>query len=157
MPQDPSIRDERRHQIEKLLRAREVRSQGELAELLTGAGYAVTQASVSRDLRALGAIKREGAYRLPEPPGRREGDSPLEDILAALVRETRPAGPNLLVLKTPIGGAGRVGVALDGLRWPEVIGTVSGDDTVFVAVGSRAHQARLLARLRELGKELVHV
>jgi len=65
------------------------------------------------------------------------------------VRDIRPAGPSLTVIKTSIGTAQSVAVAIDRAAWPEVVGTISGDDTIFIATVSAATQAKLIARLRE--------
>ncbi len=65
------------------------------------------------------------------------------------MRDIRQAGPNLLVITTAIGAAQRVALMLDRISWPEVVGTVSGDDTIFVATTNTASQRRLGARLRD--------
>jgi transcriptional regulator of arginine metabolism len=139
---------ERRNAIVRLLRAAEVRRQAELVRLLRREGHTVTQSSVSRDLRDLGVSKAAGRYVLPaDEVVRANGDF---GTLAHFVREVRAAGPNIAVLKTLIGAAQSVAVALDRAEWPEVVGTISGDDTIFIATESAHSQSKLLSRLRTL-------
>ena len=136
----------RRETIANLLREGEVRGQADLVRLLRKAGYDVTQSSVSRDLRELGVLKASGRYLLPsEDLTRRHQDF---GALAAFVRELLPAGPSLTVVKTTVGAAQSVAVAIDTARWPEVVGTISGDDTIFIATRTQRQQTRLLERLR---------
>ena len=107
-------------------------------------GLIATQSSVSRDLRELGAIKTARGYELPEAD--EAHDQPMADI-APLLRKIRPAGPNLLVIRTAIGAAQRVALALDRSDWPEMVGNIGGDDTVFVATESALAQKQLIARI----------
>jgi transcriptional regulator of arginine metabolism len=139
--------DSRRDAILQLLRSGEVRRQSELTRLLQQRGFSVTQSSVSRDLRELGALKASGRYLLP-PAGnvRAEGDF---GVVAQFVRTLQIAG-SLIVLKTTIGAAQSVAVAIDRAEWPEAVGTISGDDTIFIATPDRGAQRRLLARLQSL-------
>ena len=139
--------DSRRDAILQLLRSGEVRRQTELTRLPQQRGYSVTQSSVSRDLRELGVLKASGRY-LPPPPEsvRAEGDF---GVVAQFVRMLQVAG-SLIVLKTTIGAAQSVAVAIDKAEWPEAVGTISGDDTIFIATPDRSAQRRLLARLHSL-------
>lgn len=139
--------DSRRDVILQLLRSGEVRRQSELTRLLQQRGYSVTQSSVSRDLRELGVLKASGRY-LPPPAEsvRAEGDF---GVVAQFVRTLQTAG-SLIVLKTTIGAAQSVAVAIDKAEWPEAVGTISGDDTIFIATPDRRAQGRLLARLQSL-------
>ena len=121
-----------------ILRAGAHASQEEVTERLAALGFAVTQATVSRDLERLGAVKvkRGGvlAYALPDQIGAADwGSGQLERILREWVVEIEAAG-QLLVLKTPPGSAHLVASAIDHARLAEIAGTVSGDDTVFVAL-----------------------
>jgi transcriptional regulator of arginine metabolism len=138
-------RDERRLAIAKLLREHAIERQLELVELLRSAGYVATQSSVSRDLKDMGVVKLRNRYSLPDRE-MNSNDDPLRQI-AEFVREIRAAGPNLLVLTTAVGAAQRVAVTLDRTGWPETVGTLSGDDTIFIATAGAAQQRRLLARL----------
>ncbi|MEZ6196458.1 MAG: arginine repressor [Planctomycetota bacterium] len=141
-------RDARRQRIRQLLAAEEIRGQDELVARLRGEGFAATQSGISRDLRELGAGKLGGVYRLPGEGTDR--DAAAMATLGRLVVRIQAAGPHLLVLKTAVGGASRVGLELDLADWPEIVGTVAGDDTVFVATESGAGQARLRGRIQHL-------
>src|SRR5690606_38664353 len=108
-----------------------------------------TQSSVSRDLRDLGAAKLKNGYSLPKPA--EVGDESLQELqeVAEFVREIRPAGPHLLAITTAIGAAQRAAVTLGRTAWPEIVGTLSGDDTIFVATIGSNQQRRLRSRLRQ--------
>jgi transcriptional regulator of arginine metabolism len=138
---------ERRQAIARLLDEREIFRQSELVELLRAAGFKATQSSVSRDLRDLGAAKLKTGYSLPERATARNGES-LHSV-ADLIKEIRTAGPNLLVVATAVGAAQRVAVTLDRIGWQEVVGTLSGDDTIFIATSNASQQRRLRARIRQ--------
>jgi transcriptional regulator of arginine metabolism len=139
---------ERRGAIVRILRAGQVRRQQDLVRLLKKTGLEVTQSSISRDLRGLGVLKAGGRYVLPpDEVSRANGDF---GALAQFVRALRRAGPSLTVLRTTIGAAQSVAVAIDRAEWPEVAGTISGDDTIFIATASLRAQQELLARLRTL-------
>ncbi len=114
-----------------------------LVEALRASGHPATQSSVSRDLRELGAIKTPSGYELPD--GDPAGD-PMAEV-ANLLRDLSPAGPNLLVIRTAVGAAQRVALALDRSSWPEMVGNIGGDDTVFVATASARQQKNLVARI----------
>jgi transcriptional regulator of arginine metabolism len=132
--------------IASLLRGNVVRSQSELVGLLRKQGHEVTQSSVSRDLRELGVLKASGRYVLP--PDEVERATRDFRALVQFVRQIRLAGPSLTVIKTTIGAAQSVAVAIDRAEWPEVVGTISGDDTIFVATETGRAQSRLVDRLR---------
>ena len=139
---------ERRDAIMRLLRGGQVRRQQDLVRLLKKAGHGVTQSSISRDLRDLGVLKASARYVLPaEELTRTNGDF---RTLAQFVRQLRRAGPTITVLRTTIGAAQSVAVAIDRAAWPEVAGTISGDDTIFIATANARAQERLIERLRTL-------
>ena len=138
---------ERREAIMRILRDGLVRNQQDLVRLLKKEGHDVTQSSVSRDLRDLGVLKARGGYVLPAEEGRANSDF---STLAAFVRAVKPAGPCLTVIRTTIGAAQSVAVAIDKAEWPEVVGTISGDDTIFIATGGARAQAELGTRLRSI-------
>lgn len=139
---------QRRGAIVRILRDGQVRKQQDLVRLLRKAGVEATQSSISRDLRDLGVLKASGRYVLPsEEHTRANGDF---GALAQFVRQLRRAGPSITVLRTTIGAAQSVAVAIDKAEWPEVAGTISGDDTIFIATTSVRAQDELVARLREL-------
>lgn len=130
--------------------------------MLEARGFAVTQSSVSRDLADMGVAKIAGRYVSSVGFGFAVGSGPLAkggDLLetSALVGRATPAGPHLLVLHTPAGRAAALALAIDHAAWPEVVGTVAGDDTVFVATPSRQDQVALEARLAGLRQESIHV
>ena len=139
---------ERRSAIVRILREGLVRKQEDLVRLLKKAGHEVTQSSISRDLRDLGVLKASGRYVLPaDEVTRANGDF---GALAQFVRGLRLAGPSLTVLRTTIGAAQSVAVAIDKAEWPEVAGTLSGDDTIFIATANSRAQEALVGRLRAL-------
>ncbi len=136
--------EQRREAIRQMLLTGPAATQASLVAALNSAGYRATQSSVSRDLRELGAIKTSQGYELPL--GTPRGDQQMAAV-AELLRDMRPAGPNLLVVKTAIGAAQRVALAFDRSNWPEVVGNIGGDDTVFVATESGTSQKNLIARI----------
>jgi transcriptional regulator of arginine metabolism len=139
---------ERRGAIVRILREGLVRRQQDLVRLLKKAGLDATQSSISRDLRDLGVLKASGRYVLPpDEVTRANGDF---DALSQFVRQLRRAGPSITVLRTTIGAAQSVAVAIDKGAWPEVAGTISGDDTIFIATASARAQDALVSRLRTL-------
>lgn len=139
----------RHHAITRLLRSGGVRRQADLVRLLRAEGHAVTQSSVSRDLREIGVLKAAGGYVLPgDEAGTRAGSD--FEALARFVRELRTAGPSLTVVKTDTGAAQSVALAIDRADWPDVVGTLSGDDTIFIATASARDQSALVKRLRSL-------
>src|SRR5215472_2954379 len=133
---------ERRGAIMRILREGLVRKQQDLVRLLRKAGHEVTQSSISRDLRDLGVLKASGRYVLPpDEVTRANGDF---GALTQFVRALRRAGPSITVLRTTIGAAQSVAVAIDKAEWPEVAGTISGDDTIFIATANTRTQDELL-------------
>jgi transcriptional regulator of arginine metabolism len=136
----------RREALRRIISRSPVGRQHDLVRLLGKAGHPATQSSVSRDLRELGVAKQGDRYVLPD-----ESTPALDDFatVAAFVRDWRPAGPCLTVIRTTAGAAQSVAIVLDRADWPDVVGTLSGDDTIFVATAGAAAQRRLLARLHE--------
>lgn len=142
MPIDNQQQDARRRAIRQLLRTKTVKTQAMLATELHELGHAVTQSSISRDLRELQVIKDPNGYRLIHDEDEPDGEGSLD-----FIKSTHTAGPNLLVIRTAIGAAQRVAFELDRAEWPEIIGTISGDDTIFVATAGNVANRRLLAKL----------
>ncbi len=153
-------RTQRQHVVTRILAAHRVTSQEQLVELLAAEGVSSTQATVSRDLVDLGAIKvragdGESAYAIPEQPhAQRAPDDHLRRIFGDWVVEVNVT-ETIIVLRTPPGSAHVVGSALDRADLPEVAGTVSGDDTLFVVVADvdrpvTGPAAALAERLRDL-------
>lgn len=157
----PATKAARHARIADLLNHRPVRSQAELADLLGAEGLAVTQATLSRDLEELGAVKlrRPGAgsvYTLPDGPGGVPGGAVRLDRLLEELLVSADASANLAVLRTPPGGAHLLASAVDRAGLAEVLGTVAGDDTVLVvARGARGGTmlANRLRRIAEAGNE----
>lgn len=141
-----SDRRKRQLKILEMIETRALRTQEDVAEALASEGWEVTQSSVSRDIAALGLVKVGGAYRRPEV-GAVHADDPDERRIAEGVLTVEPAGDALVVLHTPPGEASRVGAALDRLAWSEIVGTIAGDDTIFLATQGRGAQRRLLRLL----------
>ena len=152
MPSRSESWQQRRAVIEEILHSEAIHSQTDLVERLTARGLAVTQSSVSRDLQEIGAVRVEGRYMTPDQlRGERPAGAQLAEV-AGFVLSVTAAGPNLLVGKTPPGIAALVALALDRAAWPEVVGTVAGDDTLLIAVAGRRQQARVEAKLAALTK-----
>ena len=139
---------ERQGAIVRILQDGFVRRQEDLVRLLKKEGHEVTQSSISRDLRDLGVSKRGGRYVLPpDDLTRANGDF---GTLAQFVRGLKKAGTSITVLRTTIGAAQSVAVAIDKAEWPEVAGTISGDDTIFIATANARAQDELIARLQAI-------
>jgi transcriptional regulator of arginine metabolism len=137
----------RRDAILRILRGTPVRKQDELVRLLRREGHEVTQSSISRDLRELGVLKASGRY-LP-PTALAVNTHSDFHMLRQFVRSIATAGPSLIVVKTTIGAAQSVAAAIDKAEWPEIVGTISGDDTIFLATDTARAQAQAVTRLRE--------
>jgi transcriptional regulator of arginine metabolism len=142
----------RQRAIRDLVAQRPVRTQQELAAALRERGFQTTQATISRDVAELGLIKvaREGTQAYALPPrlveAETSGEDRLRTLLADLPVEVREAGL-LLIVRTLPGSAHAIAAALDRARWPEVAGSIAGDDTVFVAVPDRGSLQRVKRRL----------
>ena len=138
----------RRTEIRSLIASRPVATQEELRALLAGRGHDVTQATLSRDLAQLGArrVAQPGGgtqYELPDAPPR------AVPLLGDLVRTIDDNGTLVVVHTTP-GAAQVVASALDRARVPEVLGTIAGDDAIFIAPARGISTSRVIRRLREL-------
>lgn len=168
-PSVPTTKGARQQRIVELLGRHEVRSQTELAELLAAAGFQVTQATLSRDLVELDAVKVRTpggalAYAVPGEGGDRT-PRPARETAAAETRLARLAGEllvsaqasaNLVVLRTPPGGASLLASAVDKAEWHEILGTIAGDDTVLVIAHDPAGGSTLAARFLALADGHVH-
>ena len=144
MPPTTVEQRQRRDAIRDLLSHGPAETQASLVSALEDLGFVATQSSVSRDLRELGAIKTAHGYELPNAA--EPGDEQIAAV-SDLLRSITPAGSNLLVIRTGIGAAQRVGLALDRSGWPGMVGTIAGDDTVFVATESAHAQKNLITRI----------
>ena len=146
MPPTSQEQVQRRAAIRELLTQGPAATQAWLVRALEDLGFGATQSSVSRDLRELGAIKTAAGYELPTE---QEGDDDQVLAVASLLRSVQPAGSNLLVIHTGVGAAQRVAVALDRSGWPGMVGTIAGDDTIFVATESAHAQKNLISRIEQ--------
>lgn len=139
----------RQGQILKLIRARQLHTQGELAKELRRAGIAATQVTLSRDIRELGLVKTSHGYAQTAAPAPSGPDA--ASVAREFLQDVRIA-QNLLVLRTPPAHANVLASALDRAEWPEVVGTVAGDDTVLVvapdAKTAEAVRVKLLGFLK---------
>jgi transcriptional regulator of arginine metabolism len=153
-----SVKPSRQRALAALLRSRQVSSQARLLDLLRAQGFDATQATVSRDLEELGAMKVRGAdgslvYALPDEDARPEvSRQQLGQTIAMFLLSAVPAG-NLVVLRTPPGHAQAVASAIDRSSLPEVAGTVAGDDTVLVVCTDRTSGRTIVRQFRELMSE----
>ena len=151
MPTDPELRDVRQRAIRAVLARSPVANQGQLVAELRRQGIAATQSSVSRDLRDLGVARIGGRY-VPRDRTVAERDPRMAEV-ARLLRSVRPAGPYLTVVQTAVGAAQGVARAFDAASWPEVVGSLAGDDTVFLATASEQDQEWLIRRLTLFSQE----
>lgn len=144
----------RDRRILDIIASRPITTQGELVAALRGAGITVTQATVSRDIKRLGLVKmaaRDGSYRYRAPE---HTVLPPSEIQARLHRAVRDyvlsvdVGSGLVVVKTMTGSAGTVAEAIDEMAWPEVAGTVAGDNTILVVPRRPADRNAIVRRLR---------
>jgi transcriptional regulator of arginine metabolism len=148
MPIEREYQDQRRKAILQILASSPMRRQIEIGRALRKLGYKVTQSTVSRDLEAMGVVRREGVYRLPNPQGDEGAIGKMEEF----IRRVQNAGPHMLVFDTSPGMAKAVAVALKNAAWPEVRGVLAEDDTIFVATDNVYDTRLLLQRLRRLVK-----
>jgi transcriptional regulator of arginine metabolism len=147
----------RRHDaIRELIRTHRVASQEQLRELLLSRDFDVTQATLSRDIRELKLIKMhepEGGNIYSLPPEEWDNAPALTRLLPALYLGAEGSG-NLLVVKTLAGGAQAVSEAIDWEEWPEVLGTLAGDDTILIILRDAAHLAAIQKRLEDRAEAL---
>jgi transcriptional regulator of arginine metabolism len=155
-PRGPRLtKPQRQHRIQRLLEDQAVSTQEQLVELLAADGVVATQATVSRDLEDLGAIKvrvpgGETVYAVPAMP--KDAVAPeehLRRVCSEWVVEVSHSG-NLVVLRTPPGSAHVVGSALDRTGLPDVLGTVAGDDTLLLVVAETATGQSVAHRISDL-------
>ena|SRR5688572_16502453 len=136
------MRKLQRHKtIQKLITGRRISRQEELAELLEGSGFSVTQSSVSRDLDELEIVKISGFYALPQKP---------RNAVSFGLLSLELAGDNLLVAKCESGLASAVAVRIDDAKIEEIVGTIAGDDTIFIAVKEAKAQKPAMKKIWEI-------
>ena len=130
----------RQETILNLVRSHKIATQQELVDLLADKKIEATQSSVSRDIVRLGLTKANGHYMAPQPAS----------ALAIPRIELDTAGENMIVLKTDIGQAQLVAVKIDASHIKEIVGTVAGDDTIFIATKDGANQHAAIKALNQL-------
>jgi transcriptional regulator of arginine metabolism len=146
----------RQQAIADVVRDRQLRTQRELVAALTDKGFRVTQATVSRDVSEMGLVKVRVAgasvYALPTADAAVElgGEQRLRQLLSDLHVDVRESGTMLVIHAVP-GTAHAIAAALDRAQWNDVLGTIAGDDTLFVACHDRAALKRVKKRLLRLG------
>ena len=146
---------QRQHRIARLLEEQAISSQGQIVEMLASEGVLATQATVSRDLEDLGAVKVRipgGAMAYAVPEHSKDAASPedhLRRVMGEFVVDVAHSA-NLVVLRTPPGSAHVIGSALDRAGYPDVLGTVAGDDTLILVCGESVGGATVAARLAAL-------
>lgn len=136
----------RHGQILKLIRSKEISTQEELARELKQAGVPATQVTLSRDIRELRLVKTREGYREMQTD---EADPAFKMLAADFLQDVRVA-QNLVVLQTSPGHANSVAVALDSEQWPEVVGTIAGDDTILVIAPDNATADKVRKKLMDL-------
>lgn len=145
-------RSDRRHLVLELVAQGRIKSQYELQEALAARGIVVNQATLSRDIRSLGLLKGKDGYELPlGAAGTRVEEASL--TLAGVVHtwfSSAEAAGALAVVKTPPGGASPLAIAIDRASWKEIVGTIAGDDTLFVATRSPADARAVASALADI-------
>jgi transcriptional regulator of arginine metabolism len=136
----------RQGQIMNIVRSQQIYTQDELARQLVQHGIQATQVTLSRDIREMGLVKTADGYRTL--PSEKAGPE-LADVIDEYMQDVRVA-QNMLVIRTSPGNANTIAVALDNEDLEEVVGTVAGDDTVFVVAPDNAAAARLRQKLLDL-------
>jgi transcriptional regulator of arginine metabolism len=147
---------ERQAAIQELIESRSVESQEELRLLLRQRGWDVTQSTLSRDLREMRVGRVPSAdgvarYTLPERGSLEDSRPPIDALLPHLYTAIDGVG-ELVVLHTLPGGAQPIGVALDAEEWPEILGTIAGDDTVLIVCRSSQARGKVTRRLKALAE-----
>jgi transcriptional regulator of arginine metabolism len=144
----------RQQAILSLIQQHEVASQEDLRQRLQGAGFSVTQATLSRDLRQLGVVRSHGTGgpRYVQPESLAEEDMPsLEGLLPQLF-DSVDGVRELLVLRTLPSGAQPIAEAVDAMGWPEILGTIAGENTILIVCRSEAARLELARRLTDLAQ-----
>jgi transcriptional regulator of arginine metabolism len=134
-------KERRQQKIISLIRARRIGRQQELAEMLERAGLGATQSSISRDLEELGVVKHRGFYTMPQAP---------RGATARGLLGLEPAGDCLVVARCEPGLASAVAVEIDRAGIEEIVGTLAGEDTVFIAARERKAQRAVVKKVLEL-------
>jgi transcriptional regulator of arginine metabolism len=155
------MKERRQRAILTLVSTRPVRSQEELADLLDSQGFETTQATISRDIKELGLVKvpiKNGngdahQFKYVLPAAEVSFTSRLHRLVSELVGEIK-SSVNLIVLRTPPGSAMMVAAAIDEAQWPEIMGTIGGDDTILVIVSDPKNTPIIVQRFTDLKESL---
>jgi len=139
----------RQTRILEIIRKHRVKNQEGLSALLRDDGLDVAQTTISRDIRELGLVKGRGRYQAADEIPAASSSDTLKSVFAQFVTGTDAAG-NIIVVRTSSGNAHSVCVALDAADRPEVVGTIAGDDTIFVLTRNPDECAKLLLQIREM-------
>ena len=147
------MKSSRQNEIIQLIASKDIETQEELASELRYLGYQVTQATVSRDIRELRLIKvaaKDGGYKYARPERHETAvNERLTRILSDSLVNVDSSG-NIIVVKTLSGSANVAAEALDTLDWPEILGTIAGDNTIFAVVRNMSDTAEVTERIRKL-------
>lgn len=149
------MKERRQRAILTMVSTRPVRSQEELAEMLERQGFEATQATISRDIKELGLAKvpmKDGSahqFKYVVPSADVSFTSRLHRLVAELVSSVK-SSVNLIVLRTPPGSAMMLAAAIDEAQWPEIIGTIGGDDTILVIVQDPKDTPIIVQRFTDL-------
>ncbi|HET6348744.1 MAG TPA: arginine repressor [Candidatus Krumholzibacteria bacterium] len=135
--------------IRELVAKHTVASQDELRLLLSRRGHAVTQATLSRDIRELGLVKTTDGYAMPADDGGMANLPSIDRLIRDFVYDVQ-AAQQMVVLRTSAGAAQPVAAALDAEGWPDVMGTLGGDDTILVITRDTARAKKLTSQIRGL-------
>jgi transcriptional regulator of arginine metabolism len=147
---------ERHAALRQIVHTNRITSQEQLRELLAERGFDIAQATLSRDIRELRLIKvpdAEGRTHYTLPPEAWDNTPPLQRLLPTLFVGVEGTG-NLLVLKTFAGGAQAVAEALDWEEWPEVLGTIAGDDTILIILRDAGRLEEISTRIRDIAGDV---
>jgi len=145
------MKSQRQEAIKEIIRRRSVRTQEQILQELQKMGIATTQATISRDLDELGVEKVSGGgYAFVQAESSQRAKESLKRM-AEFVRAV-DYSENLVLVKTPPGGAPGVASVLDQINWPEIIGTVAGDDTILVVTAAKRLGKRVAQKLKKMVK-----
>jgi transcriptional regulator of arginine metabolism len=147
------MKGQRQRKIRELIGSREIETQEELVDALSEAGMQVTQATVSRDIKELQLIKvplEDGRYKYSMPQDQRY--NPAHKLKRALLDHFvgTDAAENLVVLKCLPGTANTIASLIDGMDWPEIIGSISGDDTTLLICRTKEQGVQIVSRIHEM-------
>ena len=151
------MKTKRQDEILRLISGSDIETQEDLVSELRSMGYKVTQATVSRDIRELHLIKvaaKGGGFKYARPE---RHETAVSERLARILTDSLvnvDSSGNIIVVKTLSGSANVAAEALDNLGWPEILGTIAGDNTVFIVVRNETDSAEITDRIRSLSEQL---